>query len=269
MKPTIIIAVYKNTAALEAIFKSLERQTHTNFDVIVAEDGRSKEMNDFLSGNSHGFPILHLTQEDNGWNKNAILNKAISASKTDWLIIIDGDCVLHERFVEMHLHFAKKGRILAGKRVKLNQELSELLLTDFSSIIKLPKRLLKHLLPWNKEIKFVEEGFFIDPDGFWGFIPKIRKMKVLKGCNMSFSKEDILAINGFDEDYKLPAIGEDIDLSWRFKMAGKELFSLRNMAVEYHLYHKENWSDQSINKAMMDRKIESKKYVCANGIKKL
>ena len=43
-------------------------------------------------------------------------------------------------------------------------------------------------------------------------------------------------------------------------MAGCELFSMRNLAVEYHLYHKENWTDQSVNVAMMNKKIADKKY---------
>lgn len=57
---------------------------------------------------------------------------------------------------------------------------------------------------------------------------------------------------------RLSAIGEDIDISWRFEAAGHKLFSLRNLAVEYHLYHKENWSDQSVNEAMMNKKMKIK-----------
>ncbi|MBO5987853.1 MAG: glycosyltransferase [Paludibacteraceae bacterium] len=268
MRPTVIIAVYKNVAALEIVLKSLERQTYKNFEVIVAEDGNCEEMANFISSYSSDFPIQHLTQEDDGWNKNAILNKAIVAAKTDWLIFVDGDCVLHSRFVEMHVRYAKKGRVLAGKRVKLDKDLSEYLMQDISRITSIPNKLRKFLLPWKKGVGFVEEGFFIDPDGFFGFIPKIRKMKVLKGCNMSFSKEDVLLINGFDEDYRLPAIGEDIDISWRFEAAGCKLFSLRNLAVEYHLHHKENWSDQSINEAMMKEKMKENTYFCVKGIRK-
>ena len=54
---------------------------------------------------------------------------------------------------------------------------------------------------------------------------------------MSFSKAAILEINGFDEDYIRPAIGEDIDLTWRFIAAGYHLVAARNLAVQYHLYH--------------------------------
>ncbi|MCX6308468.1 MAG: hypothetical protein NTY32_06450 [Bacteroidia bacterium] len=86
---------------------------------------------------------------------------------------------------------------------------------------------------------------------------------------MSFSRTAILSINGFDEDYVLPAIGEDIDLAWRFEKAGFFLFSLRNMAVQFHLHHKENWMDQSVNIKLMEDRKKSNQYFCLNGIKKI
>ena len=99
-------------------------------------------------------------------------------------------------------------------------------------------------------------------------IAKERSSK-LRGCNMSFWREDFIKINGFNEDYVLPAIGEDIDLTWRFEGMGYHLYSLRNFAVQYHLYHKENWSDQSVNEAIMKENQRLKRYVTLNGLKKL
>ena len=87
---------------------------------------------------------------------------------------------------------------------------------------------------------------------------------------MSFYRDDIEAINGFDEDYKLPAIGEDIDLTWRFKGLGYPFVSLRNIAIQYHLCHPENYSaDKSANLQLMAKKMALKQYVCLNGLKKL
>ncbi len=93
-------------------------------------------------------------------------------------------------------------------------------------------------------------------------------MSQLKGCNMSFSKEAIYSINGFDEDYIRPAIGEDIDITWRFNKAGYPLKSLRNLAVQYHLYHKENWIDQEENIIIMEQKKRENLYICKNGFRK-
>ena len=83
---------------------------------------------------------------------------------------------------------------------------------------------------------------------------------------MSFSKKAILAISGFDENYVLPAIGEDIDLSWRFIQAGFKHKSVRNLAVQYHLYHKENWVNQDENLSKMLEKQSRKEYICKNGL---
>ena len=94
-------------------------------------------------------------------------------------------------------------------------------------------------------------------------------MKQLKGCNFSCYKSALEAINGFDEDYILPAIGEDIDLTWRFKGMGYKLFSLRNFAVQYHLHHKENWTDQSENERIMFGKIKENQFVAKNGLLKI
>ena len=44
MKASLIISVYKNTAALEAILHSLEKQTEQDFEVIISEDGEDEKM---------------------------------------------------------------------------------------------------------------------------------------------------------------------------------------------------------------------------------
>jgi GT2 family glycosyltransferase len=85
---------------------------------------------------------------------------------------------------------------------------------------------------------------------------------------MSFSKQAMIAINGFDEDYVRPAIGEDIDLTWRFQRAGYTVKSMRNLAVQYHLHHKESWADQDENLRLMLAKQAANLYVCRHGLSK-
>jgi hypothetical protein len=60
----------------------------------------------------------------------------------------------------------------------------------------------------------------------------------LLGCNFSLYKKDILAINGFDERYEAPSIGEDSDVEFRLGLNGVKVKSLNHIAVQYHLYHK-------------------------------
>lgn len=244
-------------------------QTERDFEIIISEDANHEHIKRFVASYPFANDYQHLTQADEGWRKNLALNRAIRAARSNWLIFVDGDCMLHPRFVEFHLKLAGERNIVAGKRVKLNDEMSQLLLDDVRHYADIQRRLVRMMLgAKRKGTAFVEEGIFVNPSSVWGFIPKCRSMYQLKGCNMSFSKQAIEAINGFDEEYTRPAIGEDIDLTWRFEAAGYRLVSARNLAVQYHLNHKENWTDQSENIALMEQKKSRHEYVCRLGLDK-
>ena len=113
MKASIIISVYKNTQALYFVLESLRRQTILDFEIIISEDGEDKAMSDFVKNYDWFCEYQHLTQPDVGWRKNRALNRAILAAKNEWLIFIDGDCLVHRRFVEMHLRYAAPNRIFS------------------------------------------------------------------------------------------------------------------------------------------------------------
>jgi GT2 family glycosyltransferase len=268
-KATLIISVYKETRFLKCVLDSLQYQTERNFEIIISEDGEDVSMKSFIDSYPFVNDHQHLTQEDVGWRKNKALNRAIAAAHAEWLIFIDGDCVLHPRFIEYHLRRAGEKKILSAKKVKLNDSLSRMLLNDISSINKMQKKMFRVLFSLKKrDIGFIEEGVFLNPFGPLGLIPAFRTMRQLKGCNMSFPKSAAYAINGFDEDYVNPLVGEDIDLSWRLRKAGYRICSLRNVAVEYHLNHKENWNPKRVNMEKMEAKMKSGEYFCLNGLNK-
>ena len=264
---TLIISVYKNTRFLKAVLGSLDYQTEQNFEIIISEDGDSDVMRRFLAQWHFRQPWQHLTQPDEGWRKNRALNRAIEAAHAEQLIFIDGDCVLHPRYIEMMVRHFSPDKILAGKRVMLSQRLSQRLLNDPSAVGRMQTSVLAALL-WHRGTERPEEGIFISPNGPLRFIVKKRKLEYLTGCNMSFAKHAIESINGFDEDYVKPAYGEDADLCWRFHMAGLPFVSMRNLAVQYHLWHPKSWTDQAENQAMGQAKQERREYICKNGIKK-
>jgi glycosyltransferase involved in cell wall biosynthesis len=101
--------------ALQLILESLRVQTCKDFDIIISEDGEDASMRQFVEQYDWFCVYQHLTQTDIGWRKNRALNRAVLKANNEWLIFIDGDCVVHHRFVEMHLHYAKADRILLGK----------------------------------------------------------------------------------------------------------------------------------------------------------
>lgn len=269
IKASLIISVYKNVPFLKAVLDALQFQTEKRFEVIISEDGEDAAMRRFVNTYNFSGSLLHMTQPDLGWQKNRALNRAAESAQSDYLVFIDGDCLPHPRFMEFHIGLAQEPFVLAGKRIKLDAFSSELLLNGQLTITLFQKYLFRNYLAMKRRgAAFMEEGFFIDPQSLLGFVPRLRSMYQLKGCNMSFSKQAFYAINGFDEDYVRPAIGEDIDLVWRFEGLGYELKSVRNLAVQYHLYHTENWTNQEENVLLMQQKQDKLQFFCSNGTTK-
>ena len=264
---SLIISVYDRVDFLEVVLDSVRLQTEKRFEVIISEDAERPAMREFLQRYAYEGDLYHLTQADTGWRKNRALNRAVQFSHADLLVFIDGDCVLHPRFMEMHIGRAEDKAILAGKRIKLDPESTRWLMADKGHIPGFQRHLARHWFRMRRAgCRFLEEGFFIDPQGPLRWVPRLRRMHQLKGCNMSFSKQAVIAINGFDKDYVRPAIGEDIDLTWRFQRAGYTVKSVRNLAVQYHLHHKETWADQDENLQLMLAKQAADLYVCRHGL---
>ena len=276
MKVSIIVAVYKDVQALDLIFKSLRYQTHKNFEIVVAEDGESDVMHEFIdrSQEKYNFTILHTTQEDIGVRKSKSQNKGINASMGEYLIFIDGDCILYSNFIENHLALSGEKNIITGRRVNLGPKYSTDLRTEKITSEWLERNFVRKYLEIKEDARLErhsEEGFSIMPYGvIHKLMIKYRKKEFpLLGCNMSFYKKSMLEINGFDEALGNSAMASDTDLAWRFKGLGYKIISARFLANEFHLYHKRspNDYDRGLDLKMMDNKSNNM-FRCVDGIEK-
>jgi GT2 family glycosyltransferase len=263
MKITIIISVYKNVKALELILNSILNQSHKVNEIIVSEDGNSKIMREFIS--TINIPnLIHLTQEDLGWRKNIALNNSIKRASGDYLIFIDGDVVPHKRFIEGHISCAEKNKVCCGKRAELGQKYSSMVYNRSISIDKISKNYIFYIIPLHKDkIHHYEDGIY---SPLLNKITSTRYVRHIIGCNFSCFKKDIEKINGFNEDFKNPSEGEDVDITWRFRGLGIEMKSCR-----YHLWHKKGFdnTDAEINRKIMHRNMNQNQFICLNGLKKL
>src|SRR3989304_6107062 len=82
---------------------------------------------------------------------------------------------------------------------------------------------------------YVEKGIYLENKVLRKYFNK--KKRGLLGCNLSIHKADIKKINGFDERYQAPSIGEDSDVQFRLELLGIKIETLNNIAIQYHLYH--------------------------------
>jgi len=263
---SLIVAVYKNIDALRLVFQGLERQSFKNFEVIVAEDNNSSEMAEFIVAQQqkNTFPIKHVSQEDIAFRKCRILNEAITLASGDKIVFLDGDCIPHRHLLKQYHKIIAKGVFCGGRRVMLSQKLSERTLKSKN---------LKYLSFVNCILfgveKYLKRSLYLP----WLKLKKKTKESYLLGCNMGGEKSDLLAINGFDEDYQLPGVGEDLDLDWRLRAYGAKIKAVSYQCVTYHLYHKIiydiNSTEQIKNRAMMTDKKKAGNWFCINGVKKL
>ncbi|AFV98296.1 MULTISPECIES: glycosyltransferase [unclassified Sulfuricurvum] len=272
-KTTIIISVYKDTEALGFILDSLANQTLPADEIIVSEDGDSSEMREFIATQQDRFPnLVHLTQPDDGWWKNKAMNSAIQASSNEYLIFIDGDCVPYSTFIQAHAENAQKGIVLCGKRFELGPKFTERVKQHELTVRDIEKKFFWYL-PFmiTDDARHPEDGLTFKSHSFISRQIHKRYVRHIIGCNWSCYKEDFLKINGFDETYRLPAEGEDVDPSWRFRGMGIELKSCRNNANILHLYHPKRFSavEGDVNKVIMEKHRAENAFYCKDGITKL
>lgn len=239
VKVSVIAAFYNNLQYLKLVLAGFERQTEKNFEFIIADDGSRddivKEIESIAS--NYSLRIKHIWHPDKGFRKNKILNQAILASETDYLIFIDADCVPHSKFVEEHINERENNKVLTGRRVNLSQKLTDLLTEEkiINGFLESNNLMMIEDALFGKS-NYVEKGFYFQNKYLRNIFNK--KSRGLLGCNFSLYKKDMLDINGFDERYEAPSIGEDSDVQYRLELNGIKVKSVNHIAVQYHLYHK-------------------------------
>lgn len=269
MKVSVIVAVYKDTESLALIIGALRRQTYTDFEVVIAEDGDDPRMREYVASIAD-LDVKHTTQEDIGIRKARSQNNGIIASTGEYLIFIDGDCIPYTTFIEAHVALAQKGSLLSGRRVNLSEALTQKIKSGILDPVQIEKRLFRYIaLAFEKNAKY-EYGIYLSPKGWiYSLLSKWRKRNTsILGCNFSCFRDDMISINGFDEWYGENSISDDTDIDWRFRAYGLNVRSCKNAANMFHLWHPFNFREPGME--CWEKMIENQKmgrYVCSMGIK--
>ena len=231
---SILLATYNWPQALKLCLESLATQTDRDFEIIIADDGSTQSTTQLIDSYKNTLPITHLWQEDEGFRKTKILNQAIATAQGDYLIFLDGDCIVQPDFVERHRQLAQKGYLVTGSRVLLNEKLTQDLLSwktwDFTQF---RSQLLRNRLSgqMNKLLPLlVKLG-----NGSWRDYKKFVWRRI-KGCNMACWKADAQAIGGFDET--MTGWGhEDADFVFRLQRHHIKRKSGSWSTEVFHLFH--------------------------------
>jgi glycosyltransferase involved in cell wall biosynthesis len=237
---SVVISFYNKIDNLRLVLAAFERQSFKDFEVIIADDGSGTAVVDEVGRmvNSSPLSFQHIWHEDLGFRKTKILNEAIRKSRSEYLVFIDGDCIPHSRFVEEHYRNREPHVLLAGRRAYLSEKLSRSLTAEKIQNGYLEKRFMFDLIAdgiFGKS-RQVFKGMYIRNGLLRKFLN--RSMKGVLGSNFSVYKQDLQAVNGFDERYAAPAVGEDSDIEMRLAWNRVQFRMVKNMAVQYHIFHK-------------------------------
>ena len=233
---TLIICIYNQAPQLRRVLETIATQSVSGFDIVIADDGSSDNAESVINtyrDRHPGVAVTHLWHEDAGFYKTIILNKAFKAAGSDYLIVIDGDMLLHRQFIENHLRYARRDRVLCGFRgVKLGKEITrELVAGERPFNQKLP------VLLWQTLRGRIEEGtrgaVIHNP---WLRRLFARRSNRLAGCNFSIYRDNIFRVNGMDESILVYGF-EDFELGHRLTLSGVQITDVTRACNTYHLHH--------------------------------
>src|SRR5262245_32501842 len=265
---SVIVTTYERADALDAVLRSLARQTDRGFDVVVADDGSGTATAALIAGWQPrlGVPLAHAWQEHRGFRAGEVRNRAIIASGGDYCIFLDGDCLLRPDFVATHRRFAEPGWFVTGNRVLLARELTEAVLRE---------RLEPETWSFAKLLEQRRRG------GVNRLLPAIRmplgplrKLRAgawegARSCNLAVWRADLDRIDGFDADFSGWGL-EDSDLIVRLLHAGVRRKDGVFATGVLHLWHPE--SDRSRfpdNRRRLDAVIASHRIRAGRGLSSL
>lgn len=261
MKISVLVSTYNWPAALRLCILSLLRQSVLPSEIVVADDGSTDETRlliEELRAKSP-IPIKHIWHDDEGFRRTVILNKAIAAVGGDYILQVDGDVIASRHFVSDHLELAEQGYFVCGSRVLLPESTTQKALADPNFRLRL----------WGMKASFVLNSLRCRPlRHFMARRYGQKKIDHLRGCNMAFWKNDIIKVNGYNEDL-LQWGHEDGELAFRLHFAGVKKKMLKMGGAVYHLHHKE--SDRSNEAAHIDaiERVKAERLAwCENGINK-
>ena len=255
-KISLVISTYNQPAVLAKSLAGVALQRRPPDEVLIADDGSAQPTRDLVQSwtKSQSFPVKHVWHEDVGFRKTVILNKTVLAAGGDYLVFTDGDCVPHPKFIADHLALAENGFWVQGRRCFVREEF----VPDFDAS-KIPA--------WSWMLTGKITGATKGIRWPISIICRDTRQRGIIGCNMAFWRDDLLAVNGFDEDYSGWGVGEDSDIGTRVYNLGRLRKFVYGRAITFHLNHPQ--LPRAHHAASLERlanTIATRKISCEHGI---
>ena len=203
-KYSVIVPVYNRIDEVEDLLQSLAKQSFTDFETIIVEDGSTMPCEDTVKKFQDQIDVKYYFKDNEG--RSIARNHGIEQASGDYFIFFDSDCVIPENYFEI-----------------LDKRLNATPLDCFGG----PDAAHSSFTPVQKAISFAMTSF-LTTGGIRGGKIQLEKF-VPRSFNMGYSRKVYERVGGFREMFS-----EDIDMSTRIRMAG---FSI-GLISDAEVYHK-------------------------------
>ena len=227
----LIVNTFQKPRHLALVLASIAAQTGVDgrFEVIISDDGSTDGtaalVHDFAAQAS--FPVRFTSQPHDGFRLARTRNAGARLTESDYLLFLDGDCILPRDHVAAYLERRRPGRALLGYCARLPEDTSARL--DTTTIASTD---LAALAPAS-ERQLLAKRF---RKAWWHAALRHPSKPRLAGGNCGMWRRDFEAVNGCDERF----VGwgqEDDDLGLRLRAAGVRLESILDRTWSLHVWH--------------------------------
>lgn len=263
-----IVTTYNREDALGTVLGALASQTDRNFEVVVADDGSDAATAELIARRQPQFAngLTHVWQPHRGFRAGEMRDRGILASRGDYCIFLDGDCVPRIDFIAQHRRLAEPGRFVTGNRVLLSE--------------KLTRRILREQLqpgdwPLSTWLKLRLRG---DANRLAPLVPlplgplrnsKATAWRGARSCNLAVWRLDLETVDGFDTAFT--GWGrEDSDLALRLLHAGAWRKQGTFATGVLHLWHPPaDMSQLPVNDGLIEQVIARRAIRARHGLSSL
>lgn len=259
MRLALAINTYERPDALAAVLASVAAQSWPPDEVVVADDGSSPAvravMDDLIA--RAPLPVRLVSQPHEGFRVARLRNLAIAATSAEYLVLVDGDMLLHPRFLADHARLARRGFFTQGVRARADPVLT-------AELLESPQHFPS---PFDPGLGLLRRAYLLHSPALAGASRRLANGLIsIKACNQGHWRDDLLKVNGFNEDM----VGwgpEDKELCARLEHAGVRRQTLLFGGIACHLHHApESREALPRNLAILAETRRSRRVRCEHGL---
>ena len=253
----LIVSTFDQPDYLRRVLEAVSRQSRPPQEMLLADDGSGDETQGIFSpwAARQPFSSRHIWQAHEGFRKAQILNRAVAAANSSYLVFLDGDMVPHRDFIADHCAAARPAAFIQGHRALVEQKASAWFGRRELSADRWRAWWQGQISGWQNACRWP--------------VPMVSEkthLRGVRGCNFSLWREDMVRVNGYNEAFT--GWGrEDSEFAARLMNAGVRRLDLRGRALCFHLWHPPaRRTGLPVNDGLLEKAVREKSIRCERGL---